>query len=143
MSTSIKVEDTLNEIRQAEGYNSDLPIVTTSTITASNIVTSATGTAGAFTVNGALTVTGGATVNSLTATGTPTLGSTGTAGYTALGSGGPQIISGTLAPPLNPTGVSAPLGSLFINLAATGVTNRVYINTDGATAWTYLSTAGA
>lgn len=140
---AIKLEEMMNEFRYPSQITTDKNIVTSGSITASNIVTSATGTSGSFTVNGALTVTGGLTANSLTATGTPSLGSTGTAGYTQLGSGGPQLISGTLAPPLNPTGISAPLGSLFINLGATGVTNRMYINTDGATGWTYLATSGA
>lgn len=141
---TIKIEETLNEIQVAGGIYSAKPIQTTATATfAAQSVTGALSIGGTLAVTGAVTLVGGLTANSLTATGTPTLGSTGTAGYTILGSGGPQIISGTLAPPANPTGVSAPLGSLFINLTATGVTNRVYINTNGATGWTYLSTAGA
>lgn len=139
-----KLEEMMNEFRYPSQITTDKNIVTSGSITASNIVTSATGTAAGFTVNGALAVTGNATVaGTLGVTGVSTLGVTGTSSPINLGSGGPQLISGTLAPPLNPTGVTAPKGSLFINLTGTGVTNRVYINTDGATAWTFLATSGA
>lgn len=129
---TIKAENTLNEIQSAGGYYSAKPIETSATGTFGAVVNSgAQAVAGALTVGGALTVTG-----------ISTLGATGQANYTSFGPGGPRLISGTLAPPANPTGITAPLGTLFINLGATGVTNRVYINTDGATGWTFLATSG-
>lgn len=129
---TIKAENTLNEIQSAGGYYSAKPIETSATGTFGAVVNSgAQAVAGALTVGGALTVTG-----------ISTLGATGTASPVNLGSGGPQLISGTLAPPANPTGITAPKGSIFINLTGTGVTNRAYINTDGATGWTFLGTSG-
>lgn len=160
---SILVEQTLNEIQSAGGINTAKPLVSTSTGTFAAIVNN-----GSATINGGLTVTGALTVNAsatvtgnlavtgnetvggaLTVTGVatligaPILGATGSAGYTTLGTSGPQLISGTLAPPANPTGITAAKGSIFINLTGTGVTNRLYINIDGATAWTFLATSGA
>lgn len=147
MSTSIKVEDTLNEIRYAEGYNSDLPIVTTSTITASNIVTSATGTAGSFAVNGALTVTAAATIaGTLDVTGAASFNAavnvTAAAGGLTFGSAGPTIQVGTNpnSGVQGPTGISATTGSLFINQTPTGPSNRLFVNA-GATAWSSVTVA--
>lgn len=37
---------------------------------------------------------------------------------------------------------TATFGTLYVNLAGTTTNDRIYINTDGATTWTYL-TAGA
>lgn len=37
--------------------------------------------------------------------------------------------------------VSAPQGSLYINLAGTTTNDRMYINTDGSTTWTAFTTA--
>lgn len=41
-----------------------------------------------------------------------------------------DIIFGSGAP-----SISAPKGSLYINIAATTTTTRLYINTDGSTTW--------
>jgi len=51
--------------------------------------------------------------------------------------GGCQIISGAGSPN---TVITAPQGSLFLRTNGTGVADRAFINTDGATAWTALST---
>lgn len=147
---SILVEQTLNEIQSAGGINTAKPLVSTSTGTFAAVVATTITNNGSQTVtgnqvvNGNLTVGGTATVTgALTSVGAGTFGATGTSPAVTVGTGGPQVIAGTLVPPANPTGVSATLGSLFINLGATGVTNRVYINTNGATGWTYLGTSGA
>jgi hypothetical protein len=39
-----------------------------------------------------------------------------------------------------PTSESAAKGSLYINLTGSGVADRMYINTDGGTTWTAVST---
>lgn len=148
---SLLVEQTLNEIQMAGGINTAKPLVSTSTGTFAAIVNNGSQTVtgnqvinGNATVGGTLAVTGAVTIQgALTSVGLGTFGATGTSPAVTLGAGGPQVISGTLIPPANPTGVSATLGSLFINLGATGVTNRVYINTNGATGWTFLGTSGA
>lgn len=49
----------------------------------------------------------------------------------------PQILQGS-GPPL----VSAPKGTLYINVTGTDASTRILINTNGATGWTPL-TAGA
>lgn len=129
---SVNLEQMFSEIQQ-QGIN-----------TGKQISSTATGQFAATTVTGNAAVNGNQTVGgTFTVTGVATLGVTGTANPVNLGSGGPQLISGTLTVPNNPTGVSAPAGSIFINLGATGVTNRAYINTNGATGWTYLGTSGA
>jgi len=53
------------------------------------------------------------------------------------GTGGCQMMSGTLSP--NAV-VTAPKGSLFLRTDGSGVNDRAYINTDGATAWTAIVT---
>lgn len=153
---SMKLEEMFNEIQQ-QGINTAKNIVTSGNLSVGGTmtVTGAQTFAGAITVNASATVTGNANITgnvtvggTLTVTGVatlvgaPILGATGTAGYTSLGTGGPVLMSGTLAPPANPTGITAAKGSIFINLTGTGVTNRVYINTDGATAWTFMGTSG-
>lgn len=49
---------------------------------------------------------------------------------------GPCIISGSGAP-----AISAPKGSLYVRTDGTGAADRAYINTDGGTTWTAISTA--
>ena len=133
---SILLEEMMDEFRYPDSINTAKAITTTSTITASNISTLTTGSAGAFTVNGALTVTAATVLNgSLTATATTTLPAT-----VVIGAAG--IIVGALSNNINPTGTSAAEGVIFINTTATGPTNRAYINTNGATGWTYM-TCGA
>ena len=113
---AIKLEEMLNEFRYPSQITTD----------------KAFATSGAMTVGGALTVTGVTTLVGGLAGGTVVTSPFG------VGSAGIKV--GALAPPINPTGVTGGVGCLFINTTATGVTNRVYINTDGATAWTYITT---
>ncbi len=47
---------------------------------------------------------------------------------------GIDIIVGSGAPTL-----SAPKGSLYINVTATTTTTRLYVNTDGGTTWAYFT----
>lgn len=50
--------------------------------------------------------------------------------------GGAMFLSGTGAP-----GMTAPQGSLYMRLDGSGIADRAYVNTDGATAWTNFVTA--
>jgi hypothetical protein len=109
---AIKLEEMLNEFRYPSQITTDKAISTSSNVT----------------VGGNMTVTG--TITSI--------GSSVLTSPVGIGSAGIKV--GALAPPLNPTGTTGGIGCLFINTTATGVTNRVYINTDGATAWTYFTT---
>ncbi len=40
-----------------------------------------------------------------------------------------------------PTGISAAKGSVYMNTTAASTTTRLYINTDGGTTWTTVTTA--
>lgn len=53
-----------------------------------------------------------------------------------LGANGPQIIVGAGDPN---TVVTAPVGSLYLNSTGATTTTRLFINTDGVTAWTYFT----
>lgn len=159
---AIKLEEMLNEFRYPSAITTDKAISTSSNLTVggtlgvTGAVTLSGGiTATGATINGSATVTGNATITgnetvggTLTVTGAATIvgattvGVTGTAPALTVGTGGPQVIAGSLVPPANPTGITATVGSLFINIIGTGVTNRMYINTNGATGWTYF-TSGA
>lgn len=121
---------------------------------------------GAFTANGATTIASGTGAINVSAdaaatavnigTGaaakTLTIGSTNStsttniqsgsggivlAGKLNLVSGGPQVLSGSGSPN---TSVTAPQGSLYLNTAGSGVGDRAFINTNGATAWTAITT---
>jgi hypothetical protein len=46
----------------------------------------------------------------------------------------PKVFSGSGAP-----SITAPLGSLYINLTGSTATTRLYINTDGGTTWAYFT----
>ncbi len=48
----------------------------------------------------------------------------------------PSIVCGTAAPTF-----TAKKGTLYINLAGSGVADRMYVNTTGATTWTNFTTA--
>jgi hypothetical protein len=109
---AIKLEEMLNEFRYPSQITTD----------------KAFATSGAMTVGGALTVTGVATFAG------------GSVLTSPLGVGSAGIKVGALTPPMNPTGTTGGIGCLFINTTATGVTNRIYVNTDGATAWTFITT---
>ncbi len=50
----------------------------------------------------------------------------------------PYICAGTGDPTF-----TAPKGSLYIKIDATTTTTRLWINTNGATTWTFTGTAGA
>ena len=49
----------------------------------------------------------------------------------------PKILIGTGAP----TGIVAPIGSIYINYGASTSTTRLYINTDGSSTWAYFTTS--
>lgn len=51
--------------------------------------------------------------------------------------GGVLVLSGAGSPD---TVVTAPIGSLYLNTTGSGVADRAFINTDGTTAWTAIST---
>lgn len=48
---------------------------------------------------------------------------------------GPILMAGTGAPTC-----SAPKGSLYLNITGSSVATRAYINTDGGTTWTAVTT---
>lgn len=48
----------------------------------------------------------------------------------------PLLLSGAGAPTL-----TAPKGSLYLNTTGSSTSTRAYINTDGATTWTAITTA--
>ncbi len=50
---------------------------------------------------------------------------------------GPKIIAGSGAP----SAITAPQGSLYLNVAGSSTSNRLYVNTDGGTTWTNVTTA--
>ena len=52
--------------------------------------------------------------------------------------GGPKVVAGSGDPN---TVVTAPLGSLYLNTAGSSTSDRAFINTNGATAWTAVTTA--
>ena len=55
--------------------------------------------------------------------------------------GGIQVLVGsTSATVISGTGLTAAKGSLFVNTGGDGVANRLYVNTDGGTIWTAVST---
>lgn len=121
---TIKLEEMFSEIQQA-GITTDKDITTSGAISAATQTLSGAATfSSAVTVNASLTVTGSSSLVS------------------PVGIGNAGIKVGSLSGNLNPTGTTGGIGCLFINSSAgaTGVTNRIYINTDGATGWTYIQT---
>ena len=121
------------------------------------VMTIAGGT-GAQTVNIANS-TGGKTVAIATGAGinAVTVGSTNTSSITtinsgsgglvlaapaatgvSLGSGGPKLLVGSGSPSGS---VTAPTGSLYLNTAGSTTNDRAYINTNGTTGWTAVTTA--
>lgn len=74
-----------------------------------------------FTVNGSLTASGSIKTSSATA------------GFIV---GSVKIISGSGAPT-----ASAPQGSLYLRTDGSGTNDRAYINTNGSTTWTAITTA--
>ena len=56
--------------------------------------------------------------------------------------GGIQILVGsTSATVIGTAKISAVKGSLFVNRGGTTTSNRLYVNTDGASTWTGVTTA--
>ena len=112
------------------------------TVTAGTGITSTTGnivaTAGA--VNAGTTMTAGTGITATTGNITATTGNfvASAAGAGVVLGGGPKVVAGSGDPN---TVVTAPQGSLYLNIAGSGVANRAFINTDGATAWTAVTTA--
>lgn len=93
---------------------------------------SSTVATGALTVTGAIAATGAETI--LNATATPAGGTAGS-GY-KMGTAGIGIFFGSGAPTL-----SAPQGSLYLRTDGTTTNDRAYINSNGTTGWTALTTA--
>ncbi len=60
-----------------------------------------------------------------------------TAGTGVILGGGAKVVCGTGDPNAS---VTAPKGSLYLNLGGSGVADRAYINTNSATAWTAITT---
>jgi hypothetical protein len=58
------------------------------------------------------------------------------AGFGTAGATGPTVTSGTGAPT-----ASAPQGSLYLRTDGSSVSTRDYINTNGGTTWTSITTA--
>lgn len=100
------------------------------------LINSAQGT-GAASVDISSTA-GGVTVSA--ATNLTLTGTTGIvlSGDLSLVAAGPKILSGAGSPD---TVVTAPKGSFYLNTTGSGVADRAFINTDGATAWTAVTTA--
>lgn len=83
---------------------------------------------------GVSNVNAAGTISSVNGTATPAGGSAGAA--VLIGSAAVGIYIGTGAP-----SVSAAKGSIYTNTTATTTTTRLYVNTDGGTTWTNLTTA--
>jgi len=104
------------------------------TSTAGNIVA----TAGA--VNAGTTMTAGTGITATTGNITATTGNfvASAAGAGVVLGGGPKVVAGSG----DPNGaVTAPQGSLYLNIAGSGVADRAFINTNGITAWAAVTTA--
>ena len=109
-------------------------------VTAGNNVTATAGnvTAAAGAVSAATTVTAGTGITATTGNITATTGNlVATVGLASIN--GLQIIAGAGA---DPNGlVTAPKGSLYMTSGGSGVANRLWVNTDSATAWTNFVSA--
>ena len=102
----------------------------TISINASTGTVTTTGTFGSATSVTTLAATGNITADSATA---PAAG--GMAAFLASSTAGLGIYVGSGAPT-----VSAAKGSLYLRTDGSGVADRAYINTNGATTWTAIST---
>jgi hypothetical protein len=58
------------------------------------------------------------------------------AGFLTAGTGSPGVYSGSGAPT-----ISAAKGSMYLRTDGSSTSTRAYINTDGATTWTAVTTA--
>lgn len=92
-------------------------VISSSEVAADAIQLTATDVAGGVTSNRSITIS--------------------TAGAGIILPGPVRIVSGAGSPD---TAVTAPQGSMYLRTDGTGVNDRAYINTDGATAWTALVT---
>jgi hypothetical protein len=111
-------------IRSENGFQTISINATTGAVTV-------TGTFGAATSITTLTATGNVTADSATA---PAAG--GMAAFLASSTAGLGIYVGSGAPT-----VSAAKGSLYLRTDGSGTGDRAYINTNGSTTWTALTTA--
>ena len=101
-----------------------------------SVITGGTVTASGVTSNNGITMQVGG--NLTTSTSTLTAGGDASKGKIIMYSGstgGVEITAGTGAPT-----ISAPKGSLYLRKDGTGTNDRIYVNTDGGTTWTYLVT---
>lgn len=151
--TSI-VSNSASWINIGGGAGTFTNIVASGTILAGGAIGSTTGNITAFSgnlvstlgsVSAGTSVTAGTSVGAgttITAGGqiTSTAGNLvcSAAGQGVVLGGGAKVVCGTGDPN---TVVTAPQGSLYLNLAGSGVADRAWINTDGVTAWTSVTTA--
>lgn len=110
------------------------------TVTTGNLVVSAgniTTTAGSASIHTTLTAGTGitATTGNITASAGGFVATTAGQGIT-LG-GGAKVICGAGAP----TAVTAPQGSLYLNLTGSTTATRLYVNSDSGTTWVAVTTA--
>lgn len=129
---------------------SDLPIVQQNGLNTNKatFLGSTLEVVGAVTFDDVLTASGGISTpgnitagGSVTATGPITSGGTGTFA-SPLVVGAARVIVGALNQVAGPTGVSAPTGSIFLSSSGgTGPATRAFINNNGATGWTAITTA--
>jgi hypothetical protein len=108
------------------------------TLTPSGLTSLSAGTLASTTTttvgNGLTVTTGGAAI-----TGTIVGSSTVQGTSFIIGAAGPTITVGSGSPNGS---ITAPKGSFYLNTAGSGVADRAFINTNSATAWTAVTTAG-
>lgn len=142
-STTGNIAATTGNVTAGGSISAGTSIASTTSITAGNGLTvtlgNATISAGNITVsNGSITAAGNFTSNTgdFTASNGDFICTTAETGVT-LG-GGARLICGTGSPD---TAITAAKGSLYLRLDGSSTSTRAYINTDGATAWTAVTTA--
>lgn len=103
------------------------------------------GTSATLTVGGTLSVTGAVTGPSISVTGavtsrnaTATPAAASAVAGLAMGADAIGVYWGTGSPS---TALTAAKGSLFIRTDGSSTSTRLYVNTDGVTAWTNVTTA--
>jgi len=165
LSLSSNVVSALNVTGNVTGGNLHTPglISATGNITGGNII--GTLIASSFSTTGNITggnVLGGANVNATTHTGTTVSVSGNITGGNVLSAGTAAILSGTAVPAGGTAGagykfssttnlgvffgsgaptLSAAQGSLYLRTDGTTTNNRMYVNTNGSTTWTAVTTA--
>lgn len=141
-------------VETSGGSGSFVNIVASGTILAGGAIGSTLGNITAFSGNIVATlgnVTAGGLISAGTSIGAGTTVTaagqiTSTAGNLVASAAGQGVILGGGAKVVCGTGdpntvVTAPQGSLYLNLAGSGVADRAWINTDGNQAWTAVTTA--